>query len=71
MGWSIIVALRPLLAGLPPAGFGWVLAGGLAYSAGALFYLSPRKYSHAVWHAFVMLGSGCHFWAVYRYVLAG
>jgi hemolysin III len=69
MGWSIVIALRPLMAGLPAAGFAWVLAGGLAYSAGVVFYLSPRKYAHAVWHVFVMLGSACHFWAVYRYVI--
>ncbi len=69
MGWSIVIALRPLVAGLPAAGFAWVVAGGLAYSAGVVFYLSPRRYAHAVWHVFVMLGSACHFWAVYRYVI--
>lgn len=69
MGWSIVIALRPLMAGLPAAGFAWVLAGGLAYSAGVVFYASQRKYAHAVWHLFVMLGSACHFWAIFRYVI--
>ncbi|NWF82644.1 MAG: hemolysin III family protein, partial [Bryobacteraceae bacterium] len=71
MGWCVIVALRPLLASLPTAGFGWVLAGGLAYTAGVAFYASRWPFAHAVWHLFVMAGSACHVWAVYRYVLPG
>lgn len=69
MGWCAVVALRPLMAGLSNAGFGWVLAGGLAYTAGVVFYAAKWRYAHAVWHLFVMAGSACHIWAVYRYVL--
>lgn len=69
MGWCVIVAIRPLLASLPPAGFGWVLAGGLAYTAGVAFYASRWRFAHAVWHLFVLAGSACHVWAVYSYVV--
>lgn len=71
MGWCVIVALRPLTSSLPPAGFGWVLAGGLAYTTGVAFYLCRWRFAHAVWHLFVIAGSACHFWAVYRYVVPG
>jgi hemolysin III len=69
MGWIAVVAFRPLLAALPAAGFAWVLAGGVAYTAGVIFFVAKWKYAHAVWHVFVMAGSACHAWAVYRYVL--
>lgn len=70
MGWCAIVAVRPLLRGLPWEGFVWLLAGGLSYTAGVVFYASRRRYAHAIWHLFVLGGSACHYWTIYRYVLA-
>ena len=70
MGWLIVFFIQPLLAALPPAGLGWLLAGGIAYTLGAVLYSIHRiPYSHACFHVLVVVGSMCHFWAVYRYVL--
>jgi hemolysin III len=70
MGWSIIIALGPLLGALPWLGFLWLLAGGLAYTLGVIFFALKFRYSHAIWHAFVLAGSIFQFVAVYEYVLA-
>ena len=65
MGWLALVAVRPLLARIGPAGFGWLLAGGACYTVGVIFYARPRmRYAHLVWHLFVLAGSACHFAAV-------
>ena len=70
LGWVALVAIKPLLAALSPAGFGWLLAGGVCYSVGTLFYVQKNTpYMHAVWHVFVLAGSACHFVAVAGYVL--
>jgi hemolysin III len=69
MGWLAVVALRPLLHAIPPAGFFWILAGGLFYTCGVVFFASRRKFFHAVWHLFVLAGSACHVLAVYLYVI--
>jgi hemolysin III len=69
MGWVAVVAIRPLLQVLPLPGFLLVAAGGVLYTLGLVFFGSHRKYSHAIWHMFVLGGSVCHFIAVYRYVL--
>ena len=69
MGWLAVVAIRPLLAALPLDGILWLLAGGLFYTAGVAFFAWSRKYSHTIWHVFVLAGSLCHFVAVYQYVL--
>ena len=70
MGWIIIFAVKPLLASLPTEGVYWLIAGGLAYTVGAIVY-SIRKIplNHAIFHLFVLTGSICHFVAVYSYVL--
>jgi hemolysin III len=69
MGWAAVLAIGPLLDTLPAAAFGWLLAGGLAYSAGVAFYAWERlPYNHAVWHGFVLAGSVCHFVAIAGYV---
>jgi hemolysin III len=68
MGWCIVVAAKPLLAAVPAGGIALLVAGGLAYSAGVVFYVSRRPYHHAIWHAFVLAGSAFHFAAVLRYV---
>jgi hemolysin III len=65
MGWIGVVAARPLLASLTPHEVAWILAGGLAYTAGVPFYLwKSRRYAHAAWHLFVLGGVACHFVAV-------
>jgi hemolysin III len=70
MGWLVIVAIGPMLDKLEPWTLGWLFAGGVAYTAGTLFYLSRRiRYSHAIWHGFVIAGSVCHFVAVALEVL--
>lgn len=70
MGWLAVVAVRPLLDQVPPAGLLWLAAGGLCYTGGVAFFVWERlRYSHALWHLFVLAGSACHAWAVLRYVL--
>jgi len=70
--WVIVVAAPVLLARLPMAALAWLLAGGLAYSFGTLFYLATRvRYSHVVWHLFVVAGAACHWVAVAWYVMPG
>ncbi len=65
MGWLIVVAAKPAMRVLSPQELGWLLAGGLCYTAGVPFYLwKSRPYTHAVWHAFVLAGVACHYVAV-------
>lgn len=72
MGWLIVFAVKPLLEALPDGGFTWLLAGGIVYTVGALFYLFKRlPYNHAIWHFFVLGGSACHYVAVLLYVVPG
>jgi hemolysin III len=70
MGWLALIALKPLLQALPLHGFLWLLAGGLCYTLGVLFYgLDQRlKHAHGIWHLFVLGGSVCHYVAIYFYV---
>jgi hemolysin III len=69
MGWMVVVAAKPLLLGMLPRGLVWLAAGGLAYTAGVLFYVTDARvrYGHFVWHLFVLAGTTCHFIAVMRY----
>jgi len=71
MGWAVLVALVPLWTALGTAGFVWVVAGGLFYSVGIVFYaLDDRvRHAHGVWHLFVLAGSVCHYVAILRYVV--
>jgi hemolysin III len=65
MGWLAIIAIKPMLASLSGTQLGWILAGGIAYTAGVPFYVwKSRRYTHAVWHLFVLGGVACHFAAV-------
>jgi hemolysin III len=68
MGWVAVVAALPLWQRMAPAGLAWLVAGGVAYTAGALVYLLDHRlrYTHFVWHLFVMAGSGCHVMAALR-----
>jgi hemolysin III len=69
MGWSILLALRPLVRSVAPGGIALLVAGGLAYTGGVAFYLWRRlPYHHAVWHLFVLAGSILHYCAVLFYV---
>jgi hemolysin III len=68
MGWLIVVAIEPLRLNVPMSGLFWLLAGGIAYTAGVAFFAVKRlRYSHFVWHLFVIAGSACHFAAVMWY----
>jgi len=69
MGWLILVALKPLLAALPAAGFCWLLGGGILYTSGIIFFALDRRYgwAHGVWHLFVLAGSISHYVAILRY----
>ena len=69
MGWLGVVALGPLIRSLSGAALLWLLAGGIAYTAGTFFYHRRIPYSHALWHVFVLIGSVCHFVAISLYVL--
>jgi hemolysin III len=70
MGWLVIFAVKPLAVALPQGGLRLLVAGGLAYTAGTVFYLAKSiPYMHAVWHLWVIGGSVCHVLAVLLYVL--
>ena len=70
MGWVIIFAIKPLIDSFPFEGLMWLLAGGVSYTLGALFYsIKKIRYNHAIFHVFVLIGSFCHFMAVFFYVL--
>jgi hemolysin III len=70
MGWLGLVAAGPLVDSLPAWTLGWLLAGGIAYTAGTAFYHQDRvPYAHAIWHLFVLTGSVLHFVAVATLVL--
>ena len=70
MGWLVLIAIRPLLLLMPSKGFFWLLSGGIAYTAGILFYTAKRvRYSHFVWHLFVIAGTACHFIAIAYYAV--
>jgi hemolysin III len=72
MGWLVIVAIDPLLERMEPAGVAWLMAGGVAYTAGVVFYALDRyRFCHFVWHLFVLAGTVCHFIAVMRYASSG
>ena len=65
MGWIGVIAAKPLLETLTRHELTWIVAGGLAYTLGVPFYLwKSRRYTHAVWHLFVLAGVACHFVAV-------
>lgn len=69
MGWVVVVAAGPLAARLPGSGLALLIAGGLSYMLGAVvFLLDDRiRYSHCVWHLFILVGSACHFFAALWY----
>ena len=70
MGWLALVAVEPLWDALTPAGFAWLVAGGIFYTVGIIFYATDHKvrHGHGLWHLFVLAGSICHFFTVLLYV---
>ena len=70
MGWLCLFVIGDLWVGLTVPGFAWLVAGGLCFTGGAAFYAWKQlKFGHAVWHGFVLAGSGCHFVTIYGFVL--
>ena len=70
MGWLIVFAIVPLIEKMPVMGMRWLVAGGLAYTLGAILYgIRKIPLNHAIFHIFTMFGSIFHFVAVYRYVI--
>ncbi|WP_035054473.1 PAQR family membrane homeostasis protein TrhA [Andreprevotia chitinilytica] len=70
MGWLILIAMKPLVATLAPAGLWWVAAGGVTYTVGIIFFIFDEKikHGHGIWHLFVLGGSICQFVSILRYV---
>lgn len=65
MGWLGLIALGEIISAISVAGIFWLLLGGLVYSAGVAFYAwESLRFNHAIWHLFVLGGSGCHFLAM-------
>jgi hemolysin III len=70
MGWLAVVATKPILTLVPLPGILLILAGGIAYTGGLAFFAGRRRYSHFIWHLFVIAGTTCHFFAVLWYAAA-
>lgn len=66
MGWLVLFALDAVIASLPPSSFAWLLAGGIVYTAGLIFYVADHwlPWCHEIWHLFVLGGSASHFVAI-------
>jgi len=70
MGWVVVVAIKPLIVSVATGGIVFLVLGGLAYTAGILFYCWEKlKFHHAVWHLFVLAGSILHFFSILFYVV--
>ena len=70
MGWLAVIAAPKLAAAIGPNGMAWLVAGGILYSVGAIFYVARKMpFNHAVWHFFVLGGGVCHFLSVVWHVL--
>jgi hemolysin III len=70
MGWVAVIAINPLVETVAPGGLILLVSGGLAYTVGTLFYVWRRlPFHHAIWHAFVLVGSSLHFFAILFYVI--
>ena len=69
MGWMVVIAIDPLVAKVPLPGLLWLIAGGLSYTIGVVFFAidSRLQYAHLIWHLFVLAGTTCHYFAVLWY----
>ena len=69
MGWLAIVAVKPMIESVPLVGLLWLIGGGLCYTVGVYFYNKRSwRYHHAIWHVFVLAGSGCHYISISNYI---
>lgn len=68
MGWLVVLVIRPFTAVMDLSGLALLLAGGLSYSLGLIFFIWKAAYAHAIWHVMVMVGAACHYFAVLIYV---
>jgi hemolysin III len=69
LGWIVVIAIKPIMDGLPTNALIWLAIGGIFYTVGAVLYSIKRMpYNHAVFHVFVLGGAFSHFWAVYHYL---
>ncbi|MCK5775226.1 MAG: hemolysin III family protein [Bacteroidales bacterium] len=71
MGWVAIIGINTMLEMLPIEAIYWLFGGGIAYTVGAVLFMFDNKipYNHAIFHIFVLIGSACHYYAVYTYLL--
>ena len=69
MGWLVVLAMKAIIVTLPPLGLGLLAGGGIAYTAGIIFYKSQGKYMHFIWHLFVLAGSILQFFCIALYCL--
>ncbi|MBX2970791.1 MAG: hemolysin III family protein [Cyclobacteriaceae bacterium] len=68
MGWMGILMIKPLIANMEREGLYWLLAGGISYTVGVIFYLMKKlRYTHFIWHLFVLGGTACHVVTVMRF----
>lgn len=66
MGWVIIIAVKPLMSSMPFISFALLVAGGIFYTIGVIFYAIKKvKYFHSVWHIFTVIGSALHYFSVF------
>ena len=69
MGWLLVIAIKPMIEVVPVKFFIWLLAGGIVYTIGTIFYAIKKiPYNHAIWHIFVLAGSVIHFIAIFIYL---
>ena len=68
MGWLAVLVIKPLGQHLPAWGLQWLIAGGLSYTIGVVFYVRKKPFNHVIWHLFVLAGSVCHFMSVFSLV---
>jgi hemolysin III len=70
MGWLAVIAYGPLRRALPAEAITWLIAGGIVYTAGILFFALSKhvRYTHGVWHLFAIGGSMCHYVLIWRFI---
>jgi hemolysin III len=70
MGWLVLVAIKPMLAAVPSGFFPWMLASGLCYSVGVIFFVVKKiPFHHGIWHLLVLSGSATYFIGIYRFFI--
>lgn len=70
MGWLAVFLVYPLYQSVPGSGLLLLVAGGICFSVGVLFYISKKvRFTHAIWHVFVVAGCACHYFSIYHFVI--